>query len=71
MAWLVRVFLLATSYILSKCIRNVTSIKLLDTKVFESQLRGTKLSIVNVEWEKSASKKGEINTNHYRNCLAI
>lgn len=30
-------------YILSKCIWNVTSIKLLDTKVVESQPRGTNL----------------------------
>ena len=30
-------------YILSKCIWNVTSIKLLDTKVLESQPRGTNL----------------------------
>lgn len=37
----VRVFLPAVSCILSKCIRYVTGIKLLDTKVLESQRHGT------------------------------
>lgn len=36
-----RVFLPAASCILSKCIRYVTGIKLLDTKVLESQRHGT------------------------------
>lgn len=74
----VRVFLLAASRILSKCIPYVTGIKLLDTKVLESQLHGTnscvRLLAVKLRNEKTPQcwrdrKAKEIKTDHY--CVSL
>jgi len=74
----VRVFLPATSCILSKCIPYVTGIKLLDTKVLESQLHGTnscvRLLDVKLRNEKTLQcrrdrKAKEIKTDHY--CVSL
>lgn len=70
----VRVFLPAASCILSKCIRYVTGIKLLDTKVLESQRHSTnqcvRLLAVKLGMRKLRSASGdrkvkEIKTDHY------
>lgn len=73
-----RVFLPAASCILSKCIRYVTGIKLLDTKVLESQRHSTnqcvRLLAVKLGMRKLRSASGdrkvkEIKTDHY--CVSL